>query len=434
MDMKKIVFALSSIPLAASFGASITSVSAYQRYPWNNLMDVDFTIAGSESSMAYRVELSAVYNNGANKVYARSYLTEPVFEGNGPKRVTWDLGADCPDLKADDFAVTVTATPLASSEIPVYMVIDLSSGPDSTKYPVRYTTTPPDLGNDKCRTTELWLRRIRTGSAFPMGGGDSDMTYLSTKKQMTLTKDFYMAIFETTQQQWAQVMDTWPSFYSNKTCRATRPVESIARQDIRGSFYYYPWPLDTSQGTAGSVSTKTFAGKVRERTGFAKFDLPTEAQWVYAALGGCVDTSGSNSKRGFYQSVGSVTDSVVPKIARCGGNGGGVADGDTGISEVSGDKTGTMTVGRYAPNAYGLYDMLGNVWEMVLDRWAADWPENADVADYKGPGTGSYSTLKGLPYNWSSYYYSVRARRNLEELDQTANPGMVGARFCVTLD
>ena len=118
-------------------------------------MDVDFTISGSESSMAYRIELSATYNNGANKVYAKSYLTEPVVEGDGDKRVTWDLGADCPELKADDFSVTVTATPLVGNDIPVYMVIDLSSGPSSAKYPVRYTTTPPDLSDDTCRTTEM---------------------------------------------------------------------------------------------------------------------------------------------------------------------------------------------------------------------------------------------------------------------------------------
>ena len=436
--IKNIVLSAALLSALTASAASITGVSANQRWPWNNLVDVDFTISGSTASMAYRIELSATYNNGDNKVYANSYLTEPVVEGDGPKRVTWDLGADCPELKSDDFTISVTATPLTGNDIPVYMVIDLSSGTNTVKYPVRYTTKEPDLSNDKCRTTELWLRRIKTGSTFPMGGNDSGMSsYLPDAKEMRLTKDFYMAIFETTQQQWAQVMGTWPSYYSNKTYRATRPVESIGRNDVRGSLYYYPWPHDNAQGAAGSVGVKTFAGRIRARTGLERFDLPTEAQWVYAALGGCTAVSGSDSKRGFYPSVGSVTDPVVPKIARCGsepGNGGGVADGDVGISETSGDKSGTMTVGHYHPNAYGLYDMLGNVWEMVLDRWQANWPEEVDTVDYKGPTSGDGTTIKGLPYNWSTYYYSVRARQKAENLDQTKNPGTIGARFCVTLD
>ena len=67
-------------------------------------------------------------------------------------------------------------------------------------------------------------------------------------------------------------------------------------------------------------------------------------------------------------------------------------------------------------------------------RWAAGWPEEVDPVDYKGPAAGEHSVLKGLPYSWSTYYYSVRARVEFETIDQAKNPGMVGARFCVTLD
>lgn len=421
--------------LNAASAASVTGVSANQRWPWNNLVDVDFTISGSESSVAYRVELSATYNNGANKVYANSYLTEPVVEGDGSKRVTWDLGADMPGLKTDDFTVTVSITPIADNAVPVYMVIDLSAGPEATKYPIRYTTKAPDLSNDKCRTTEMWLRRIKTGNPFLMGGNDSGMnSYLSSAKEMTLTKDYYIAIFETTQQQWAQVMGEWPSLYSNTTYRATRPVDTITRASVRGSSWYYPWPNDNSQGTAGSVGNSTFIGKIRKRTGITNFDLPTEAQWVYAALGGST-VSENNQKRGVYPSVGAINDTTVLQVARCGGttgNGGGIADGDVGISETQGDLTGTMTVGHYQPNAYGLYDMLGNVWEIVLDIWAKDWPEEVNATDYKGPTSGGNSTLKGLPHNWAAYYMSTRARTCLEDI--TTPEGLVGVRCCVPLD
>ena len=414
--------------LCAAMTASattITGVAANQRWPWNGLMDVDFTLSGSAASMAYRIELSATYNDGANKVYAKSYHTEPVVEGDGAKRVTWDLGADCPDLKADDFTVTVAATPLVGNDVPVYMVIDLSSGTNSTKYPVRYTTSEPDLNSDVCRTTEMWLRRIRTGVEFPMGGNDSGMTYLNPAKAMTLTKDFYMAIFETTQQQWAQVMGTWPSFYSNETYRATRPVESLTRNLVRGSVYYYPWPQSSEVGVG------TFVGKVRARTGLSAFDLPTEAQWEYAARGGAsAAASGHANKRGFYSVLGGdVTDDLVTQIGRCSGNGGGAADGDVAPSDT--EASGTMTVGHYKPNDYGLYDMLGNVWEMVVDRWAADWPEEMETTDYKGPTGGQKSVAKGLPYGWSAWYFSVRSRSCVEDNNLAK---VLGARFCVTLE
>ena len=426
--MKKLVLSTAFGSALVASATTITGVSANQRWPWNNLMDVDFTISGSTASMAYRVELSATYNGGSNKVYAKSYLTEPVFEGDGQKRVTWDLGADCPDLKADDFAVTVIAAPLVGNDVPVYMVIDLSSGTNSVKYPVRYTTVVPNLNDDKCRTTEMWLRRIRTGVEFPMGGNDSGMTYLNPTKTMKLTKDYYMAIFETTQQQWAQVLGAWPSFYSNATYRATRPVDSLTRNIVRGTLYYYPWPNTTN------VGVNSFAGKMRARTGLSTFDLPTEAQWEYAARAGTVATDSTNGKRGSYSSLGPITDDLVPKIARCSANGGGNSDdGNVAPSEVEGEMTGTIEVGHYVPNDWGLYDMLGNVREMVLDRWADNWPDEMSTTDYKGPATGNYSVAKGSPNNSGKSYASVRMRACIET--STANTQkVIGARFCVTLE
>ena len=408
------------LALSASAATTISVDAVNQRWPWNNLVDVDFTISGSESSMAYRIELSATYNNGANRVYANSYLTEPVVEGDGQKRVTWNLGDDCPELKSDDFTVSVTATPLTDNTIPVYMVIDLSSGPQSTKYPVRYTTKAPDLSDDKCRTTEMWLRRIKAGTEFTMGVTLSGVYTLPSSKEMKLTQDFYMAIFETTQQQWAMVQNEWPSFYSNETYRATRPVESITKKTVRGRFLYCKWPENSE------VNYGTFVSQMRSRTGLTTFDLPTAAQWEYAALGGAA--SGSH---GSYNLSGGLSQSTMINFARCAQNGGGTADGDIGISEINGDKTGTMTVGHYKPNDYGLYDMLGNVSEMVLDRYSSDWPANVPESDYKGPEAGYDNTIKGTPYSNGASYQTLRYH---DKLGDTSSDRAVGARFCVTLD
>ena len=416
--MKKLIAVCSVVAALASAATTIEVVSANQRWPWNGLMDVDFTISGSESSMAYRIELSATYNNGANKVYAKSYLTEPVVEGDGDKRVTWDLGADCPELKADDFSVTVTATPLVGNDIPVYMVIDLSSGPSLAKYPVRYTTTPPDLSDDTCRTTEMWLRRIKAG-VFKMGGANGGATGISTlspAKDITLTKDFYMAVFETTQQQWHQVMGTWPSFRTNLNHRATRPVEQITRDDIRGPLWVssgtaYRWPED------GHVAAPdSFVGRMQSRIGMSRFDLPTEAQWEYACWAGKHD---------------SPPDATLGRFSENGGN-------DNPDDRNADASSATAKVGSYLSNAWGLYDMFGNVWEIVLDRWKeSSWPDEV-VNDYGGPsnaqgGATGDVVVKSQSCTWGAWYGARQYRRN-NNFSGNYKSRNCGARFCVTLD
>ena len=56
---------------------------------------------------------------------------------------------------------------------------------------------------------------------------------------------------------------------------------------------------------------------------------------------------------------------------------------------------GTRPTGTYPPNAYGLYDMIGNVWEWVSDWYAADYYGRGDLSDPRGPETGSMRVVRG---------------------------------------
>ena len=113
-------------------------------------------------------------------------------------------------------------------EKPKYIAIDLSGGTAATHYPIEYLDEiPGGSWSDEYKTSKLVLRHIPAGS-FIMGGRNTDYpgAVNTTLHMVTLTKDFYMGVFEVTQRQWALVMGNRPSAFSNETCYATRPVEN----------------------------------------------------------------------------------------------------------------------------------------------------------------------------------------------------------------
>ena len=265
-----------ALALNALATPEVTGVSARQRWPWNNLVDVTFTVSGSDSAETfYRVDVSAVYPGVAgDRLPAQTLLDEPLVKGDGTYRFVWDMGADAHGLVTSNLTVQVTVAPFVETE-PVYMVVDLSGGPEATSYPVRYTFDAPDLSDDTCRTTELWLRRCPAG-IFQMGFTSGDSSDSVPSHFVRLTKPFYIAVFETTQQQWYQVMGTWPSYFANAECRATRPVEKVTLDQMRGNSgpNWYATPVS-------QVAAASFMGRLRARAGtaLATADLPTEAQW-----------------------------------------------------------------------------------------------------------------------------------------------------------
>ena len=109
------------------------------------------------------------------------------------------------------------------------------------------------------------------------------------------------------------------------------------------------------------TDVQEFIRKLNEREGGELYRLPTEAEWEYAARAG---TTGPRYGE---------TD----EIAWYAGNSGGR----------------THPVGRKRPNAWGLHDMLGNVWEWTAD-WYGPYPSGA-ASDPRGPASGSFRVRRG---------------------------------------
>jgi formylglycine-generating enzyme required for sulfatase activity len=172
------------------------------------------------------------------------------------------------------------------------------------------------------------------------GKEDFDFVDLIISKQgkqheVTLTKPFYMGKHEVTQEQWEAVMGKNPS----TTKGAKLPVTNVSWEDC--------------QEFIKKLNKKTDGG----------YRLPTEAEWEFACRAGT-------------STAYSFGDKITPKDANY---------RDSKIGKP-------VAVGSYKPNAFGLFDMHGNVWEWCED-WHGEYP--FAVTDPKGPATGNRRVLRG---------------------------------------
>ena len=339
------------------------------------LVDITYDV----TSAATHVFVSLSVSNGAAQVVATNLSGDvgDVVPGLG-KAIVWNMGTDWDGNQADlRIGLTVRLTD--------YLVVNLSAGSTATNYPISYLdSVPPGGWGDVYKTTMLVLLKIPRGT-FTMGSPTNEVGHGGDELQhsVTLTKDFYIGVFEVTQKQWERVMGDWPSYFTNATYRDSRPLETISYNNIRGTAMGTNWP------SSNNVDSNSFMGRLRAKTGL-EFDLPTEAQWEYACRSWT--TTALNSG---YNLTNTAEDARMSEVGRYDYN---CSTNDTRNVDTSG---GTAKVGSYLPNVMGLYDMHGNVWEWCLD-WYGTYP--GTVSDPLGMSSGTDRVRRGGYWNYTAGY------------------------------
>ena len=207
--------------------------------------------------------------------------------------------------------------------------------------------------------------------AFMMGSprGEDGRGGDEKRHRVTLTKGFWMGETEVTQAQWESVMGNNPSYFQNGD---DYPVEQVSWEDCQK----FVQTLNSRYPQEGM-----------------RWALPTEAQWEYACRAG----TGTAYFWG---------DALNGDKANCDGN------YPCGTTLKGPYKQQTTPVGSYQPNAWGLYDMHGNVWEWCAD-WYGPYPSGS-VTDPQGPSTGSCRVYRGG--SWSGLArYCRSAYRNYND-------------------
>lgn len=361
---------------------TINSVVATPRYPWNGIWDIVVDISmPAEKSVG--LEFEAKDSQTGKRLTCGAVQRSdggPMLAAAGKTRFVWFTDRDLGPGITEHVTVGVTPVP--------YMIIDVGGGPDATGYPVSIQyllDVPASTGwTDEYKTTKIPMRWIRP-DVFDREG------YVGTYPQVK--KNYWIGVFETTQRQYEMVMGLKRGTYQGPM----RPVESLTL-----------------------VEMTNYVACLKAKTG-RKFGLPEKNVWEYACRAGsvsqCYDGTSNCVRKAAFAGSGSSVD-----LGRYAGN---CDDGRGGFAEHT-------NVGSYVPNAYGLYDMLGNVGEFVMyivrssptrTYDSKNYSNCASYFTYVGKGKGDYEQRTYYDYNgygervsYTQYYYKFEGTYVFKEI------------------
>lgn len=207
--------------------------------------------------------------------------------------------------------------------------------------------------------------RVPAGT-FLMGAPVNSDVFTNEKPQhqVTITKPFYIAQYEVTQAEWEKVMGINPYDLPR-----SNPFYLLPGMKERITHPNYP-------ATISWEDAQEFIRRLNQLENTTKYRLPTEAEWEYAVR------AGSTSIYFFGNDEHPLGDYAW-----------------YGEDFITG---GSHSVGLKKPNAWGLYDVYGNVWEWVQDFYSEDYYHTNESIDPKGPSHGDQHVVRGGSWHITS--------------------------------
>lgn len=368
--------------VAVSVASAATTIhvdSVTQRWPWNNKVDITYTVTDGQdvsASKFYKIVFTTVIDG---TTYTIDGSALGASANTDTHTVTWNAPAGLRCANCTMSAAIYDASVPSGND---YMIIDLTTGEvayeglfaTQAESDSRYNTDKD--GANIYKESKLVLRKVPAGS-YPVLRDTVDPTMFKPK---TTDRDFYIGIYPVTQKQYEFVgadSGATPSYYSSDVVgnpAKHRPVERVLWADLRTDI------ASTSDIPAvASANTGTFLQRLRFMTGNdLAFDLPTDLMFSIAARAG-------TTKKYYY----------------------GSDEYDQSMFIFKADRP--MAVGSKVANAWGLYDVNGNIWEWGLDTFVGNNMEwkfhnrtpfvpnysllEANLHTWHGGDYGSYSTV-----------------------------------------
>ena len=417
MNIKKLTATTFAVAISATLTATVPEISGVTMTQANDrLVTITYKLEDAPAVVTVDVQTNNTEGGwasiGGEAVWnAMGDVWKKVEIGN--HTITWRPDHSWPDHKIADGGARAVVTAWALDNTPDYMAVDVSAAaqPNTQTYYPAADFVPGGVTNGLYKTTMLLMRKVMAKDVkWTMGS-----TTLETKRtadreathQVTLTNNYYIGVYEVTQAQWDLIQPSRlaPSYFKNAADRAMRPVEEVCYNEIRNSNNSttadstYNWPADPNPNS--------FLGKLRTKSGL-DFDLPSEAQWEFAARAGNGDTKWGDGSG----ILNDDKDENLDLLGRYERNGGKVQKGTSYATPAQscGATNGTAIVGSYAPNAWGLCDMHGNVWEWCLDWYADDITAHggkvnidpATPANTLSGASGAYRVNRGGSWNYAA--------------------------------
>lgn len=379
--MKKLLVLVCGLSAAVALSAPVVSeVSITQDA--SRLATLKFKLANESAIVTIDIQTNNQETGEWASIGADKFANlEPNLCGRriaaGDYTLTWKAWKTWPNQKIPEGGLRAVVTAWALDNPPDYMAVDLTSKSNVVFY-ADEAAMPCAVTNERFKTDWLLMKRMRAAGIPWRMGSDS---YCSNRGGnevpvvVTLSEDYYIGVFEYTKHQYKKIMNvTWVTDYD------TNPMTLFRYDDARGTEYSWPKAEDGHK-----VSEGTFMDKIRKATGL-EFDFPTGCQWEFACRGGYTSYYFEGSDTDVRNAYNETTSKKVPAFTEYAWVRIVAAQSDPGIHPV----------GLKKPNRYGLYDIIGNVWE-----WCLDWQPTAadftgeDLIDYPGPASGTYRMARG---------------------------------------